>query len=121
MKLSTLKGYFLNRSEKTILYIVASGESEEFLLTAVAFHPREQGKTLLIDVGPYLVYSLTLATCLYSESTFRGLYLTENSRVTRRFNTHLRNVFKLGDPEQHPGLADYLKESRVFGQGTTTK
>lgn len=120
MKLNTLKAFFLNRADNTKVYIIDNRKPETFLLTGVAFNPREQCKVLLIDVGPYLVYSFARDYYLSSISTFRGLRLTDDSIITRRFNTHRRNVLRLCNPEKLPGLATYLEKARVFGQESTT-
>lgn len=121
MKLGTLRNYFRHRAKSTLLYLVNDQHQGAFLLTGVAFRPREEDDALLIDVEPYIVYSFDRDGVLRSEGAFRGLRLTNDTTVTRRFDTHCRHAMKLGNQDALPGLARYLNESRALRMESTNR
>jgi hypothetical protein len=91
MKLITLKRYFYNTS-KTKLFMIGGAFPDEFLMTGICYNPREDGDDLLVDAGPYVVYSFQRDRPLRSAKPFAGLRLVPGSKMTRRLQTHRRNV-----------------------------
>ena len=87
MKIETLGKYF-RQSKRTKLYMATS----KFLVAGYVSNPREEGDALLVDVGPYLIYSFARQEILQSSHEFKGLQLTADTRITRRFHTHLRHL-----------------------------
>ena len=98
MKIETLRKYF-QREGRTKLYVT----TPEFLLAGHAFNPREEGDSLLLDVGPYVVYSFGRREIIRSQNDFMGLRLDQGSRMTRKFRTHRSHVGNVGY------FADYLR------------
>jgi hypothetical protein len=111
MKLVTLKGWFLHRARKTKLYIIDGAHPPQFVLAGFAFNPREDGDALKIDLGPYVVYSLERDTVLKPERTFLGLRLATGSEVTRKYQTHCRNVKRLVLKSGSQHLLQYLQDA----------
>jgi len=111
MKLVTLKGWFLHRARKTKLYIIDGARPPQFVLAGFAFNPREDGDALKIDLGPYVVYSLERDAVLKPERTFLGLRLASESEVTRKYQTHCRNVKQLLSTPGPVHLTQYLHDA----------
>lgn len=95
MKIDTLRRC-LRRNERTKLYI----STDEFLMAVYVYNAREEGEELLVDVGPYLVYSFARREILHSTRDFRGMRLGEQTRVTRRLNTYRRHVAGRSVPDE---------------------
>ncbi len=66
---------------------------------------------LLVDVEPYVVFSFQRDSVILSSSRYRGLRLEPGSRVTRKFQTHRRNVLRLRDPGRLRNLERYFTEA----------
>ena len=75
MKLATLKSYFRHRGKKTKLYLINGEYPDEFLIAGFASNPREEGESLQIDVGPYVVYSFQRDSVVRSGGHYWGLRL----------------------------------------------
>jgi hypothetical protein len=109
VKLSTLKDWFLHRSRRTKLYVIDGAAPPQFVLAGFAFNPREEGDALTIDVDPYVVYSIGRDAVLQPERPFLGLRLAPGSEVTRKFQTHCRNVRRVVPESAAKQLAHYLE------------
>ena len=111
MKLGTLKSYFRHRGKMTKLYLINGKYPKEFPIAGFASNSREEGVALLVDVGPYVVYSFQRDSVVLSSSPYWGLRLEPGSRVTRKFQTHRRNVLRLRDPSRLRHLEQYFAEA----------
>ena len=87
MKLVTLKAYF-RRSPRTKLYIT----TKEFAVSGFVCNPRVLDDSLLVDIGPYLIYSFVRQQIIYGTQVYRGLRLDHQTTITRRLNTHRRHL-----------------------------
>ncbi len=87
MKLDTLRRFF-DRKKRTKLYI----STEDFLVTGYVCNPRESHDALLVDIGPYVIYSFARKETFHCSQNFKGLHLDDSTIVTRRFNTHRRHA-----------------------------
>jgi hypothetical protein len=116
MKLVTLKKLFASRTARTKLFIIGGTFPREFLLTGICFDPREEGEDLVLTVGPYVVYSFERDRVLFSERTFTGLRLAQGSNMTRRLQTHRRNVAKHRDLGSLQHVEEYFELARSLGR-----
>lgn len=85
MKIETLKKYFMH-NERAKIYLT----SDKYLLAGYASHPREDGSAVMLDIGPYVVYSKEREETIYAERTF-SLKVSDGDKITRRFQTHKRH------------------------------
>jgi len=116
MKLITLKRFFQSTT-KTKLFVIGGVYPDEFLMTGICYAPRDDGDDLLVDAGPYVVYSFQRDRPLQSEKPFIGLRLVPGSKMTRRLQTHRRNVAahrNLGTLER---IEEYFQLAWELGHG----
>ena len=96
MKLETLRKYF-KRSKRTKLYIT----TDEFLIAGYVCNPREEKDSLLVDIGPYIIYSFVRKEILQTSNDFKALRLTAETKITRRFQTHRRHLEDRQYPQEY--------------------
>ena len=115
VKLVTLRNYFKN-STKTKLFVIGGVYPDEFLITGICYNPREDGDDLLVDAGPYVVYSFQRDRPLQSAKPFIGLRLVPSSKMTRRLQTHRRNVMNHRDLGSLAHIEEYFELAWSLGQ-----
>ena len=115
MKLLTLKNYFKSTT-KTKLFVIGGVYPDEFLMTGICYNPREDGDDLLVDAGPYVVYSFQRDHPIQSEKPFTDLRLVPGSKMTRRLQTHRRNVMKHRDLGTLARIEEYFQLAWSLGQ-----
>ena len=100
MKLQTLRKYF-KRSKRTKLYIT----TDAFLISGYVYNPREEKDSLLVDIGPYIIFSFGRKEILQSSGDFKALCLTAETKITRRIQTHRRHLQDREYPQEYFQLA----------------
>ena len=82
--------------KSTRLYLVSGGLGREFLLTGYANNPRWEEDWLLVDYLSWLGYSRMADEVVGPGGRFDGVRLFGGTKVTRRYQTHLRHIRGLG-------------------------
>jgi hypothetical protein len=112
MRLERLKIFFRERRRKAKLYIISGEYPDGCLLAGYAYHPRETDDGLVVDMGPYVTYSVMSGEVMKSRNELQGINLGREVKVTRRFNTHLRSVKKMYPPSTE--ISHYLYEAEML-------
>lgn len=94
------------------MYLIVDEHPDEYLLAGFAGNPRMDGEELLLDVGPYVVFSFRSGESLRSSASFRGLRVGPRSSVTRRLHTYRRRVLKHRQLDE--GLQEYFELAKAL-------
>ncbi len=102
MELRTLEKR-LENEDRVKIHLISFFESVPDLFTGYAFNSRINGKSLLLDLCPWLAHRTSDDHLLLSSKrgrhligdTYYGLRLYDSNHLTTSFDTHKRKVYRL--------------------------